>query len=73
MGIFFSQDDFAEVSEFNVNRKKKSKPHNGFANGHMNGEKAKSVAEKSFIGRYDHDSKKARETVLDVARKGKVA
>ncbi|KAM5585330.1 transcription termination factor MTERF9, chloroplastic [Rosa sericea] len=65
-------DDFAEVSVFDVNGKK-SKPHKGNANGHLNGENAKSVAEKSFIGNYDHGSKKARQASLDVARNGKRA
>lgn len=66
------QDDFAEVSEINVDRKK-SKSLKGLANGHLNGENGKSIAEKSCIRNYDHGSKKSKGSSLDVARKGKVA
>lgn len=66
------QDDFAEVSESDVNRKT-SKSLKGLANGHLNGENGKSIAEKSYIRNYDHGSKKSKGSSLDVARKGKVA
>lgn len=65
-------DDFAEVSEINVDRKK-SKSFKGLANGHLNGENGKSIAEKSCIRNYDHGSKKSKGSSLDVARKGKRA
>lgn len=73
--LFFGlllQDDFAEVSEIDVDRKK-SKSLKGLASGHLNGENGKSIAEKSGIRNYDLGSKKSKGSSLDVARKGKVA
>ncbi|KAI5334048.1 hypothetical protein L3X38_024181 [Prunus dulcis] len=64
-------DDFAEISEFDVNRKR-SKSHKGFANGHSDGRNSKHTLEKSNAANYYNSSNQTNGvSSLGVPRKGK--
>ncbi|VVA35259.1 PREDICTED: mRNAion termination [Prunus dulcis] len=66
-------DDFAEISEFDVNRKR-SKSHKGFANGHSDGRNSKHTLEKSNAANYYNSSNQTNDvSSLDVPRKGKLS
>ncbi|PQM35901.1 uncharacterized protein Pyn_04049 [Prunus yedoensis var. nudiflora] len=66
-------DDFAEISEFDVNRKR-SKSHKGFANGHSDGRNSKHTLEKSNAANYYNSSNQTNGvSSLDVPRKGKLS
>ncbi|CAL9018024.1 unnamed protein product [Prunus brigantina] len=66
-------DDFAEISEFDVNRKR-SKSHKGFANGHSDGRNNKHTLEKSNAAKYYNSFKQTNGVnSLDVPRKGKLS
>ncbi|KAM3011437.1 hypothetical protein FF2_030143 [Malus domestica] len=66
-------DDFAEISDFDVSRKR-PKSHKGFSNGHLDGRNSKRTLEKSNKEDYNYSpSKKKEVTSVDVPRKGKLA
>ncbi|KAM1857212.1 hypothetical protein ACFX14_007343 [Malus domestica] len=66
-------DDFAEISDFDVNGKR-PKSHKGFSNGHLDGRNSKRTLEKSNKEHYYHRPSKTKEvTSGDVPRKGKLA
>ncbi|XP_021815829.1 transcription termination factor MTERF9, chloroplastic isoform X1 [Prunus avium] len=66
-------DDFAEISKFDVNRKR-SKSHKGFANGHSDGRNSKHTLEKSNAANYYNSSNQTNGvSSLDVPRKGKLS